>query len=293
MSPATRGDGHFEQPRITPPEAPAQPASQGPQFRGPLESAFRHRALTLVPVLVLVALGAAIGLLREPNYEAEARISVGRVDAPVYTLDELLIANVTLSRNYARLVSAEPVIEPAAGSVGIDVDDARDNVSGSPLPGSSLISVEAEGDSEAEAVALANATARALIAYVEKLNVNQASSSLLNRFRDAARQFDAARRRLQRLQRQGAGAAAIDRARLDFFTQQARTEAIRTQYRNNEGGLPPEGLLQLALPAADADSDRWTVLQQLMLIGLGAGLVLGLGLALVRENRALLSRTRA
>jgi uncharacterized protein involved in exopolysaccharide biosynthesis len=270
-----------------------QPPPQTPQFRGPLESAFRHRGLVLLPVLALVAAGAVIGLLREPDYEAEARVSVGRVDAPVYTLDELLIANTTLARNYARLVGAEPVVEPAASSVGIDASDARDDVSGSPLPGSSLISVEAKGDSEAEAVALANATSRALITYVEDLNRRQESGSLLNRFRDAARQFDAARRRLQRLQRQGARPAAVDRARLDFFTQQARTEAIRLQYRNNEGGLPPEGLLQLALPAVDADSDRWSVLQQLMLIGLGAGLVLGLGLALLRENRALLSRARA
>jgi uncharacterized protein involved in exopolysaccharide biosynthesis len=263
------------------------------QFRGPLESALRHRWLTFAPILVLVGLGAAIGLLREPDYEAEARISVGRVDAPVYTLDEVLIANTTLARNYARLVGAEPVIEPAAREAGIDAADARDRVSGSPLPGSSLISLEADGESEGEAVALANASAQALIVYVEQLQRRQESGSLLNRFRQAARRFDAARRRLQRLQRQGASAATIDRARLDFFTQQARTEATRLQYRNNEGGLPPEGLLQLALPAAEADSDRWSVLQQLMLIGLGAGLVLGLGLALMRENRALLSRNAA
>ena len=293
-SPTTRGDGHLEQPRITPPTpAAAPPADTTRQFRGPLESAFRHRWLAIAPILVLVALGTVIGLVRQPDYDAEARISVGRVDAPVYTLDEVLIANATLARNYARLVGAEPVVDPAAQAVSIDADDARDRVNGSPLPGSSLISVEATGDSEDEAVALANATAAALIKYVEQLQRQQESGSLLNSFREAARRFDAARRRLQRLQRQGASTAAIDRARVEFFTQQARTEAVRLQYRNNEGGIPPEGLLQLALPAADADSDRWSVLQQLMLIGLGAGLVVGLGLALLRENRALLSRTGA
>jgi hypothetical protein len=218
---------------------------------------------------------------------------VGRVDAPVYTLDELLIANTTLARNYARLVVAEPVIARAARRVDIEPTDARDRVSGSPLPASSLISVLAEGDSENEAIALANAAAAGLIIYVEDLNRRQESGSLLNRFRRAARRYDAARRRLQQLQREDASAAAISRARLNFFTQQARTEATRLQYRNNEGGLPPKGLLQLAVPAASADSDRWSVLQQLLLIGLGAGLVIGLALALVRENRGLLSRSRA
>jgi hypothetical protein len=277
---------------ITPPAEDAQqPTTQ--QFRGPIESAFRHRGLALVPIVVLVAAGALIGLLREPVYEAEARVSVGRVDAPVYTLDELLIANTTLARNYARLVVAEPVIARAARRVDIEPTDARDRVSGSPLPASSLISVLAEGDSENEAIALANAAAAGLIIYVEDLNRRQESGSLLNRFRRAARRYDAARRRLQQLQREDASAAAISRARLNFFTQQARTEATRLQYRNNEGGLPPKGLLQLAVPAASADSDRWSVLQQLLLIGLGAGLVIGLALALVRENRGLLSRSRA
>ena len=276
-----------------PPPPPPEPAGnhEEPRFRGPLESAFRHKALTVVPILAALGLALAIGLIREPNYEAEAKISVGRVDAPVYTLDEVLIANATLARGYARLTDAQAVIRQASRAAGMSEDEARDKLSGSPLPGSSLITVEAEGDSERQAITLANAAAAGLIAYVERLNLGQQRNSLLARFRRAAKQYDIAQRRLQRVRRnRNASEQARAQARLEFFTQEARAEAARVQYRNSQGGLPPEGLLQLALPAADAESDRASVLQRLLLIGLGAGIVIGLGLALLRENRDLLSR---
>jgi hypothetical protein len=263
-------------------------------FRGPLESAMRHRGLTLAPVFLFVLAGVAIGLLRDPVYDSEARVSVGRVDAPVYTLDDMLIANATLARNYARVLVAEPVVAPAARRVGISREEALDRLSGSPVPGSSLISVIAEGGSDDEAVALANAGARRLIVYVEELNRRQATNNLLSRFRSAAARYDRAQERLRRLRRDPrASRRELAAARLDFFTEQARTEGTRTQYRNNEGGLPSKGLLQLAVPAVDADSDRWSVLQRLALIGLGAGLVAGLGLALLRENRRLIARAEA
>lgn len=247
-----------------------------------------------MPIVVLVVLGALIGLLRDPVYDSEARVSVGRVDAPVYTLDDLLVANVTLARNYARVITAGPVVNPAAQKVGVDPEDVVDNLSASPVPGSSLISIEAEGDSENEAIALANTAAARLITYVERLNRNQAANNLLNRFRDAAARYDRAQARLRRVRSDPkATRQELAKARLDFFTEQARAEGTRTQYRNNEGGLPSEGLLQLAVPATEADSDRWSVIQRLMLIGLGAGLIIGLGLALLRENRHLLTRAGA
>jgi len=46
----------------------------------------------------------------------------------------------------------------------------------------------------------------------------------------------------------------------------------------------PENLLQLVVPASTADSDKSSVLQQSLLIGLVAGLVLGFALALLRAN---------
>ena len=47
---------------------------------------------------------------------------------------------------------------------------------------------------------------------------------------------------------------------------------------------PPENLLQLVVPAASAESDEASVLQRSVLIGLVAGLILGVALALLRAN---------
>ncbi len=293
---------------MPPPPSSPSPDKQAPQtepepgggtaeragFRGPLESALRRRTLTLIPVLLLVAAGAAIGLLRDPVYDSEARVNVGRADAPVYSLDDTLVANAALARSYGRFLAAEPVVRDAAREVGISYDAARERLTGSPLPGSTLIAVEAEGGSEREAVDLANAAAGGLIVYVEALNRRQESTSLLNRLRRAGTALDAARTRLRQLQREpDAGEDAIARARVDLYTAQVRADATGLQYRNNEaGGLSTKGLLQLAVPASAADSDRWSALQRLMLIGLGGGLLLGLGFALMRENRELLKRAR-
>ena len=71
-------------------------------FVGPLESVFRYPLFAIVPVVALVLAGLAVGLLRSPVYTAEARISVGRVDVPAYTLQGVTVGNSTLAASYAR-----------------------------------------------------------------------------------------------------------------------------------------------------------------------------------------------
>jgi hypothetical protein len=299
--PGSGSDQHAEQPRralISPPNEwlrnTTDGGHDGPQFRGPLESALRHPKLAILPIVLLVAVGTALALVRDPVYEAEARINVGRPNAPVSSLDEVLFAHAAFARNYARLVGAEPVVRRAGRAAGMSPAEARDNLDGSPVPESSLISILAEADSEDQAATLANAGAAALIRYVERLNSRGDSPVLLGGFREAAREYEAARLRVERLRDdRDASARALAEARLDFFAAEARAGAIRDRYEDSQGGLPAKGLLQLALPAAGAESDRASVLQTLILIGLGAGVVLGLGLALVRENRGLLSRANA
>ncbi len=49
-----------------------------------------------------------------------------------------------------------------------------------------------------------------------------------------------------------------------------------------------ENLLQLVVPAANAESDKGSVLQESLLIGLVAGIVLGFALAMLRANSTLI-----
>jgi capsular polysaccharide biosynthesis protein len=282
----------FEDPNPAPvrpvdfPQAAAQgePAAPGTDFYGPLESVLRHPLLAISPVVVLVLAGLAFGVLRSPVYDAEARINVGRIDVPAYTLQGVTIGNSTLASSYSRALAAPEVINRAAESAGVPVSVARENLAASQVPRSTLIQVEAEGDSSGEAQQLANAAALALIRYVTKLNVQQQQSRSLARFRRAQAVAERARTRLLRIQRNRPGSSAAERARVQLRTAELNARAVGARVVGATVAPTPENLLQLVVPAASADSDESSVLQQSLLIGLVAGLVLGVALALLRAN---------
>lgn len=279
---------------------PAAERAVGPRppFRTPVESALRHPLLVVIPMLLLVALGAAVGLLRDPQYVANARINVGRADVPAYTLQGVTIGNSTLAGSYARAAEAPAVLERAARAVGVSVADAREQIYATPVPESTLINVAAAGDSEEQAQDLANSAARGLIAYVTRLNARQQDARILDRYRAAQRRTDAARLKLARLEaRLPRSSNIVENARLDLLTLQLRSQSLSTRVVQSMVGTavvsPPRRSLQLVVPAATASSDFSSKLQRTMLIGLAAGVVLGLLLALLRANAALLRRRPA
>jgi hypothetical protein len=266
---------------------PPPPEQTGTPFRGPLESVLRNPILAIVPVVVLVLAGLAFGLLRSPVYDAEARINVGRIDVPAYTLQGVTIGNSTLAASYSRALAAAAVINRAARQAGVPVGEARANLTASQVPRSTLIQVEATGDSSGEAQQLANSAALALINYVTRLNVRQQQSRSLGRFRRARVVAERARTRLLRIERDRPGSRAAQRARVRFATAELNARSIGGRVIGATAAPSAENLLQLVVPAATAGSDRSSVLQQSLLIGLVAGLVLGFALALLRSNWAL------
>src|SRR3954471_1076132 len=114
----------------------------GPTFRGPLESMLLHPGLVIVPVLLCVGLALFVGLVRSPTYSAQARINVGRADVPAYTLQGTTIGNATLAASDARAVPALAVTQAAARAGKVSLADASEQISGSPVPGSTLIRID-------------------------------------------------------------------------------------------------------------------------------------------------------
>lgn len=266
-------------------------------FYGPLESMLRHPFLTVLPVLLLVGGAIALGLTRDPTYTAEARINVGRVDVPAYTLQGVTIGNATLAASYALAIEAEEVVEDSAREAGISPDEARDQLSASHVPRSTLIQIDAEGVSEDQAEDLANGAARALIDYVSDLYTDQQERGSLERYREAQLDASRLRRRLRSLQSQfPESARVVENARLDFLSALLRVQAqgARAVEGMAGGTAAPtaQNLLQLTVPASTAASDESSYLKRLGLIGLAAGLVLGIAIALLRANWQLLRRVR-
>jgi hypothetical protein len=267
-------------------------AAPEPQFRGPLESALRHPALVLIPVLLCLGAGIAIGLLRDDQHDAEARINVGRADVPAFTLQNVVNGNAVLAASYARLISAPPVIDATARAAGVTPDEARDALSASHIPGSTLIRVEAEADLKNRAIAIANDGAKALIAYVERLRGVDESTELLGVYERASKTAQRRRARVAELQaRKRVPAEDLEQARAELSRSLLRLQRLSALYRNS-GANPNLSTLVVANPAADTDSDRWETTGKLALIGLGVGLLIGLALALIAENRALIGRRR-
>src|SRR4051812_34210335 len=274
-----------------PASAPLVPVDSG--FRGPIESILRNPLLALAPVVLCVAVAVIAGLVRSPTYTSQARISVGRADVPAYTLQGSTIGNATLAASYARAVPALAVTQAAARAGKVSLSDARRQIFGSPVPGSTLIRIDAAGDSSRQARRMANAAARALITYVINLNGRQRPKGLMSAYRAAQRRTDRARLALRRtLLRHPPRSTEAERARLDLLTAQLRSQALSTRVVQTRVAPSVPNQLQLIQPAVFATSDKGSMLSRMVLIALAVGVVLGIGLALLRANEDLLRTQR-
>ncbi|HEX8646071.1 MAG TPA: hypothetical protein VF715_04170 [Thermoleophilaceae bacterium] len=265
-----------------------------PRLAGPLEAFLRHPILTLLPVILLVGAAILIGTQREAEHTAEARIQVGRDNVPPFYLQQVVSGSQALAATYARAVYAEPVIQAAARGAGVPVQEVRGKLDGTQVGGSTLIEIEARSDSEQTAIRLANSAATAMVDYVVDLTRDtDQSARLFDQYRKAQRRFHAADARVRRLiPRERRRPAQLRQARLDADVAKLRAEDLAARYRQSTAEVMTASDLEVIAPAATTTSDREDTLQTLLVIGAIAGLVLGLGLALVRSNWSLLRAVR-
>ena len=277
-----------------PPDPPDDDGRSTTGFRvGVRESVTRKWKVVLAVPAVLIGLALILGLTRSPEYTAESRLNVGRIDVTAQAIPGFATGVVSLASAYSRLVDAEDVVVPVATDLGIPSDEVAARVSASPIPESPLFRVEATGDSEAEAVALANATSGSLIGYINTVNSDtEASDRLLNQFRNAARAQQAAEAAVRR----ASGAATnnptaenqrdLARARANLETATLRADTLRNLYQQSrEGVATSSDFVQVVNPAGAASSDRRSTLQRLVATALIGGLIGGIALAVALANR--------
>src|SRR5437764_5494476 len=262
------------------------------QYTGPIESVVRHPFAALAPVLLLVGVALFLGMSRSPTYSAESRINVGRADVPAFTLQNVIAGNQALAASYSRAIQARRVLLKAGRSIGIGPDAAGSRLTASPVPGSTLIRVDATGPSKRDAAKLANAGARSLIAYVTRLQAKMQHAGLLTQFRDAQAAVDRRGLRLRSLLRRHASRSALAAAHIDLLTAQLRTQRLRNQYNSSLDGPSPTSPLEMLAPANEVSSDFSSMLERMLLVGAAAGLIVGIGLALALANADRLRRRR-
>jgi capsular polysaccharide biosynthesis protein len=247
-----------------------------------LQAIWRSLPLVILPVLLLAVGALAYGLSRSPTFTSEARLNVGGLNLTTQTLAGYTTAVQQLAVAYSRAIDAAPVISPVARKLHLSPADVASRVSATPVQGSPVIRVRATGKDAGESVRLADATAGSLVNYAVQLNSGSVQSRRFFRdFQTAVRQMEAAGTQAQRLTprnpRYQAAKTREDIARL-------RAQTAGALYQRSLDGQATTNLVQKLAPAAPATSDRDSVIQQFLAGALVAGLLIGVGLAMLRAN---------
>ena len=257
-----------------------------------LHAVRRHWFIALVPVVVLVAGGLALALKRPPRYTATANLVVGHVYVSNPSgIPTIIDATQSLAAVYSRAIHSGAVMADTRRRVA-NSSSMSGEFSATPLPDSPLIKVSAESGSAHDAVVLANASAAALAAYVnQQVRDNSASATLAKRYREASLSYRRRKDTSDRVRRRyrehatRANKAARDRAAAAADTALLRREAVRASYEQAvQGGTSSVGVESFSR-AAGAKSDRRSMTQILVFIGLVGGLAAGAALALLRAAR--------
>lgn len=256
---------------------------------GPLEAIRRHVLLAVVPLLLFAGGAVAYGLARTPQYTAEARLAIGRIDlnAPG-ALSSFAEATETISASYSRAISADQVIDRVSQELSLDPFTVRIRLGATPIPGSAVIRVLAVGPSDEYAIALANSGSAALLDYTKEINVRNPNADRL------FREFKLAVTRASRRQEQVEAleilpSILVDKedlasARTKAAAAGLRVETLRANYQATQESQSTVSLVQQLTTASVATNDRTEELQLVLFYALAAGGLIGAALATLRAN---------
>jgi capsular polysaccharide biosynthesis protein len=243
----------------------------------------QNAAIVLAPVLVLLVLAVAAGLIRKPTYTSEARLSVGGLSLTQETIPGYTVAVQYLAIAYARAIDANSVVSPVARKLHLSPSVIASQISATPIQGSPVVNVDATAKDAGQAVRLADAMSDSLTRYAVNLNSgNVAAQHLLARYRSASRALTSATQALTAAPPHSAQARAAQ-TQVDLDRLQLQTTGAL--YGQSQAGQANENLVQKLAPAGPATSDRSSVLQRYLAAALLAGLLIGVGLAIERANR--------
>jgi capsular polysaccharide biosynthesis protein len=269
--------------RFAAPAPPTRGVSLGTALR-------RYPVLALLPVVVLAAAGITLGLRRQPTYTASTAINVGAPDINSQATPGYVVAEQTLASAYSREVTSQFVYKPVASQLHMSQGEVASRLSSSAVPSSPTFTINATWSSQQSAIALAGAATSALQHYINVVDQGEnASASLLNRFRQAERQADDLSSVSGRLSGQNTvspGSVSAKRlrdAKVAAQVAQLQANALGAQY-SSSSTMSRGAIIQVLNPASSASSDRRSIAERYGVIGAAAGIVLGAALALLVAN---------
>jgi hypothetical protein len=233
----------------------------------------QRRPLTVIlPAILLLAVGLALGILKKPTFTATDRAGLQINSSQPTALGGITEATVAEAATFSRAATSNAVVDAAAQAVGLNPVVVANSVSAAPVPQSGDIDIVASAKSSGLAMRLVNAVSNSMSEYIAVQTSASSDSGLL------LRQYEAASTSLHSLQRPGAATR--------FGTLQAvrlKVETLKLEYQN--GLLAPVTKLIVFSRATTASSDRVSKALLLGLIGVVAGAVIGFALCALRARR--------
>jgi uncharacterized protein involved in exopolysaccharide biosynthesis len=266
-------------------------------YESPGQSARHHWQLITVFGLLGILLGAAFGFVKSPTYDAEARLVVGKTAqlSNLASVPGLDAAGQSLAASYSRLVETDAVQAATAKKMGGKLNGT---LTASPIPDSPVLRLDATAPSQAGAVAITKAGTKALVDAVEKLNAqqNQSAQKILDQFNAANKIVIDTQDQLNRLQASLASQttqAGLDSVRSQINDAQAKHDTAKVQadalHDAYSGVYQPTAINSQILQSTGAPkatgSNRRSTLEAGVLVGLVAGCLLGLVVAMMIDLR--------
>lgn len=248
----------------------------------------RHPFAILLPVVLLVALGAAAGLRRNVTYNATAEIVVQPLAPNVSQLPGAIQSAEDLATNQSRLIGSDGITGPLARRFRTTSEDIAARVAATPVPSSTIIKIEAEGDSAAAAVALANAAADQFSKYAnEQVQSNTNTRGTLHEYEDAAAEFARTQATKEHIDRTVPTPSETIRARASASaaTAEIQRNALAQQYESLIQGRGTAPSVHPFVSATSAIGSRLSNLEIYLFAALVGGLAIGAALAVLLANR--------
>ena len=272
-------------------QPPTDVPSQAPPPRRPLarrpslaDALRRYPVVALFPIIVVTAVGVMLGVRRSPTYTASSQLNVGVPNASSSATPGYELAAQQLASSYSRQATSQTYYAAVGRQAHLSEGGAATRLSSSVVPSSTTFYVDATGPSASSAIALARTATRVLTAQINANRRQNGTGQLLQGYRTLQAQANSLAAASGKLHGENAsGTKKIPPAQLRVAQLAAQTAELRAQAASQrytqaaaQGVSTNLAVLSLARSASD---DRASVTERYGIIGLVAGIVIGIALA--------------
>jgi hypothetical protein len=263
-----------------------------PQPSSPLRTAVRFWPVTAILIALGVVGGVKAAAKHAPTYTAEARLAVGGQDLSSLAVPGFAQASQVLAADYARYVSLPQQADALRKGLGAKATEVT-SLSGSPVPSSNIISIEATSQQPDVAVAAAKLAMNTLMVAVNNPAKATLAPTLLAQYQAMSSQVAQANVNLEAAKQQladliaaksgtdadlAAARAAIAAVSSQVDNLTLQRSAVANKYQQAATATTPSSDLTIVQPATVIFNNKRSNQEKFALAGGAAGVVLALAI---------------